>query len=92
MPRHPPTPARDLLRHQVNAAARLAALDGRHPGHWHLHHTALPDGPGDFTPYPAPYYAEHGLWPPGEWLVVLAELVGPDHAQVIAQRGREAGQ
>ena len=74
-------------------AADAAARDGREPGHWQLHHIALPgDGPGDFTPYQAPGYAEHGLRPFGEWLEALAELLGPDHAQVIAQRGREAGQ
>jgi len=65
----------------------------KHPGHWQLHHIALPAGaPSDFTPYRAPGYAEHLTWPLPEWLEQLAELLGPDHAQAIAQRGREAGQ
>jgi hypothetical protein len=79
--------ARAHLRANVQAAE--AACD---PGHWQLHHITLADGPGDFTPYRAPGYAEQGLWPFGEWLEALAEIVGPDHAQVIARRGLEAGQ
>jgi hypothetical protein len=84
--------AREQLHRQVTAAAAAAAADWRHPGHWELHHTALPgDGPGDFTPYRAPDHAEHGLSPLA-FLERLAEILGPDHAQVIAQRGLEAGQ
>ena len=44
------------------------------------------------SPHRAPGYAEQVVWPFGEWLDALAEIFGPDHAQVIAQRGREAGQ
>jgi len=84
--------AREQLRGQVAAAAHAAAADWRHSGHWELHHTALPgDGPGDFTPYRAPEYAEHGLSPLA-FLERLAEVLGPDHADAIAQRGMEAGQ
>ena len=84
--------AREQLRGQVTAAAQAAALDWRHPGHWELHHIALPgDGPGDFTPYRAPEYAEHGLSPLA-FLEHLAEILGPDHARAIAGRGLEAGQ
>ena len=84
--------ARERLRGQVAAAADVAAVDWRHPGHWELHHTALPgDAPGDFTPYRAPDHAEHGLSPLA-FLERLAEVLGPDHAQAIAQRGMEAGQ
>ena len=76
------------LRANIQAAAG-ASLD---PGHWHLHHIGLPVGPGDFTPYQAPEYAEQGLWPFGEWLEALADVLGADHAQGIARRGLEAGQ
>ena len=79
---------RAYLRANVQAAT---AGDGDQ-GHWYLHHIALPDGPGDFTPYRAPDYAEHDVWPPGEWLEALAGVFGPDHAQAIARRGLEAGQ
>lgn len=83
----------EQLRGQVSAAAAAAAGGWWHPGHWELHHTALPgDGPGDFTPYPAPDYAEHGLSPAAALLERLAEILGPGHAQVIARRGLEAGQ
>ena len=61
-------------------------------GHWYLRHIALPDGPGDFTPYQTPDYAEHAVWPPGAWLEALAEILGPNHAQSIARCGLEAGQ
>jgi hypothetical protein len=65
----------------------------RHPGHWQLHHIALPNGaPGDFTPYRAPGYAEHGVWPFAEWLEHLGEVLGADHAQAVTRRGLEAGQ
>jgi hypothetical protein len=80
--------ARAHLQANIEAAAD-ASLD---PGHWPLHHIALPGGPGDFTPYQAPEYAEHSLWPFGEWLEALADVLGPDHAQCIARRGLEAGQ
>ena len=65
----------------------------KHPGHWQLHHIADPTGgPSDFTPYQAPDYAEHGVWPFSDWIEALAETLGPDHAQAIARRGLEAGQ
>ena len=84
--------ARGQLRGQVTAAHDAAAAGWRHPGHWELHHIALPgDGPGDFTPYRAPDYAEHGLSPLA-FLERLAEILGPDHARAITQRGLEAGQ
>jgi len=82
------TTARAHLRANVQAAR---AGDGD-PGHWQLHHIALADGPGDFTPYRAPDYAEHGLRPLGAWTEALSEIFGPDHAQVITRRGLEAGQ
>jgi len=84
--------AREQLHRQVSAAAAAAAADWRHPGHWELHHIALPGGgPGDFTPHRQPEYAEHGLSPAATFLDRLAELLGLDHALAIAQRGLEAG-
>jgi hypothetical protein len=62
----------------------------KHPGHWQLHHIADPTGgPSDFTPFRAPDYAEETLSPLGEWLERLGEILGPDHAAVIAERGRQ---
>jgi hypothetical protein len=63
---------------------------GVHEGHWSLHHIALPaDMPGDFTPVPAPEYAEaqYGI------LALLGELLGldADHARVAAEHELEAG-
>jgi hypothetical protein len=64
----------------------------RHPGHWELHHTALPgDGPGDFTPYRAPEYAEQEYRVHEPLLERLAELLTFDHSAAITQRGMEAG-
>jgi hypothetical protein len=64
----------------------------KHPGHWHLHHIVLPSrSPGDFTPYRAPEYAEQEFGMHEPLLEFLAELFTVDHAQAIAQRGREAG-
>ena len=87
-------PPRDEMTARAHLRSNVhAAMAGqRDPGHWHLHHLALADGPGDFTPYRAPDYAAHGLRPLGEWIEALAEIFGPDHAQVIARRGLEAGQ
>jgi hypothetical protein len=62
-----------------------------HVGHWHLHHIALPGGPGDFTPYEAPDYVEEKLPPLGELVEHLAEVLGMDHVRVIADCGMEAG-
>ena len=89
LPAATPRPPDDKTARAHLRASIQAASSGR----WHEHHIALPAGaPGDFTPYRAPDYAEHVLWPFGEWLEALAEIAGPGHAQVIAQRGLEAGQ
>jgi hypothetical protein len=88
----PEQKARARLQAQVTAAAAAARGAGKHPAHWQLHHIALTSGPGDFTPYPAPQYAEDELSPFGELLERLAEILGPDHARTIAQRGLEAAQ
>jgi hypothetical protein len=87
----PEDKARARLLGQVTAAAAAAPGTGKHPGHWQLHFIALPDGPGDFTPYPAPDYVEEQLSPLGELLERLAEMLGPGYACAIAQRGLEAG-
>jgi hypothetical protein len=98
MTRHktPEEEARARLHAQILGAVGAAGVApgmGRHPGHWQLHHIALPGGgPGDFTPYQAPEYIEEELSPFGELLEHLAEILGPDHAQAIALRGLEAGQ
>jgi hypothetical protein len=64
---------------------------GKHPGHWQLHHTALPSGgPGDFTPYRAPEHAEQEFGVHEQLLEFVAELFTVDHAQAIAQRGLDA--
>jgi hypothetical protein len=90
--RVPPPHDDKSAREHRHANFQAAASASHDPGHWHLHHIALLDGPGDFTPYRAPDYAAHGLFPFGEWLEAMAEIFGPDHAQVIARRGLEAGQ
>jgi hypothetical protein len=90
--RTPEEKARARLYAQVTAAAAAATAVGKHEGHWHLHFAALPAGPGDFTPYEAPEYAEEELSPFAELLELLAEALGPGHARAIAQRGLEAGQ
>jgi hypothetical protein len=87
-----PAEARARLQAQVTAAAAAASAVSKHQGHWHLHFAALPAGPGDFTPYQAPEYAEEELSPFAELLERLAEALGPDHARAITQRGLEAGQ
>jgi hypothetical protein len=76
-----------LLSH-VSAAVAAAEAAGQHEGQWHLRPIALPDGPGDFTPYE---YAEAELSPFGELLGRLSEVLGPDHTQAIAEREVEAG-
>ena len=76
------------LRANVQAAA---AGDG-HPGDWRLHHLAVYAGSGDLTPFAPPDYIEYEFSPWPDWLSELAELFGPDHPSVIAQRGLEAGQ
>jgi RNA-directed DNA polymerase len=47
--------------------------------------------PGDFTRTPIPDYVEEEFSPFGELLGHLAEMLGLDDAQVIAERGMEAG-
>jgi hypothetical protein len=86
----PEEEARARLRAQVAGAAAAAPATGVHEGHWSLHHIALPaDMPGDFTPVPAPEYAEaqYGV------LALLGELLGldADHARVPAEHELEAG-
>ena len=92
MAQTPEEKARARLLAQVLGAAAAAEAAGKHEGDWRLHHVALPAGPGDFTPYPVPEYAEEELSPLGQLLERLAEVLGPDHARAIAQRGLEAGQ
>ena len=86
----PEQEARARLQAQVAGAAAAAPATGVHEGHWSLHHIALPaDMPGDFTPVPAPEYAEaqYGI------LALLGELLGLDagHARVTAEHELEAG-
>jgi hypothetical protein len=92
MAQTPQEQARARLLAQVLGAAAAAEAAGKHEGDWRLHHIALPEGPGDFTPYPVPEYAEEELSPLGQLLERLAEALGPDHAPAIAQHGLEAGQ
>jgi hypothetical protein len=92
MAQTPQEKARARLLAQVLGAAAAAEAAGKHEGDWRLHHVALPAGPGDFTPYPVPEYAEEELSPLGQLLERLAEALGPDYARAIAQRGLEAGQ
>jgi hypothetical protein len=47
--------------------------------------------PGDFTRIPFPEYAEEERSPFGELLEYLAGALGLDRAQVIPERGMEAG-
>ena len=89
-PQTPEEQARARLQAQVFAAAAGSAATGTHEGHWSLHHLALASGPGDFTPYQAPEYVEEELSPLGEFLEHLAEVLGADHARVVAERGLEA--
>ena len=86
----PEQEARARLQAQVAGAAAAAPAMGVHEGHWSLHHIALPaDMPSDFTPVPAPEYAEeqYGI------LALLGELLGLDagHARVTAEHELEAG-
>jgi hypothetical protein len=79
--------ARARLVAQVLGAAAAAEARGQHEGHWQLHHIALPRGPGDFTPYPAPEYVEEefGI------LALLGELLGLEHYLGAPGREMEAG-
>ena len=74
----PEEEARARLHAQVAGAAAAAPAMGMHEGHWSLHHIALPAGmPSDFTPYPAPEYAEEELSLFGELLERLADDARP---------------
>lgn len=64
------------------------------PGHWHLHHSAVHPGPGDWTPYRGPDHVDEKLSPLGELAHQLAEfldIAGPDQHQAAIRRGLEAG-
>ena len=85
------------MLHQTPNGLPLGFETDKHPGHWHLHYITLPAGaPTDFTPYPAPGYAEHTY---GRLRVARGPGRGPrsDHAKAsprpghAAQRGVEAG-
>ena len=87
------TTAREHLAANVDAAGRASLAGGADPGHWQMHHIALPaGGPGDFTPYRAPDYAEEQHLVHEPLLEVLAGLFGVDHVSALRHRGLEAGQ
>jgi hypothetical protein len=90
--RVPPPRDEKTTRAHLRANLQAAMAGDGDPGHWYLHHIALPDSLGDFTPYQTPDYAEHGARSPGEWLEALADVFGHNHAQSIARLGLEAGQ
>jgi hypothetical protein len=78
----PEEEARARLRDQVAGAAAAAPAIGMHEGHWSLHHIALPAHmPGDFTPVPAPEYAEEQLSLFGELLERLATICAAPEAE-----------
>jgi hypothetical protein len=88
--RTPEEKARARLQVQVSGAAAAAPAMGLHEGHWTLHHIALPTNmPGDFSPVPAPEYAEerYGIF------ALLGELLGldADRARLAAECEPEAG-
>jgi hypothetical protein len=90
-----PRPRDDVqARAHLRANVQAAAGGERHPGEWQQHAWYVPDSPGDFTPMKAPDYAElhDGLPVLGELFDRIAEVLTPDHAQVIARRALEAGQ
>lgn len=94
LPDRVPPPRDDkTARAHLRANIQAAATGDKHPGHWHMHFAALPDGlSGDFTPCRPAEYAEEELAPGGAFFEWLAELLGPDHGRAIAERGLEAGQ
>jgi len=95
LPAAVPPPKDDATRRaHLRANVQAAAAGDRHPGDWRSHSWFTVDAPGDFTPVAAPEYAElrDGLPSLGSLLEHLGLWLGPDHAQVIAQRGLEAGQ
>ena len=92
MAQTPEEKARARLLTQVLGAAAAAEASGQHEGHWGLHHIALPGKmSGDFTRTQVPDYVEEEFFPFGELLGYLAEVLGLDHAQAIAECGMEAG-
>lgn len=69
-----------------------AAVGGDgHPGHWSLHHFAIHDGPGDFTPFTPPDYIEVTYWLLPGWLTGPSGILGPDHAHPGRPAELEAG-
>jgi hypothetical protein len=93
LPARVPPPRTDVEhRAHLRANVQAAAAGDGHPGHWSQHFYALPSGPGDLTPFAAPDYIEYEFSLLPDWLAHLGEVFGPDHAQIIAQRGAEAGQ
>jgi hypothetical protein len=89
------TPRRSTdAEHRAHLRANLAAAAAGpgHPGNWRLHHFFVDNSPGDFTPFWPPDYVEHRFSFVVDLLSPLAEIFGPGHAQIIAQRGAEAGQ
>jgi hypothetical protein len=91
LPDRVPPPRDDQTARAHLRANVQAALWHEDPGHWHVHHIALPgDMPGDFTPVRTPEYAEeeHAVHEP--LLEYLAGLFGIDHAQGIQRRGLDA--
>jgi hypothetical protein len=92
----PEEKARAQLLAQVLGAAAAAPGAGEHPGHWSLHHIALPAGPGDFTPQPAPEYVEeeYGVFAQLAEMLGVGELLGLDGGRgpLPAEAQAEAGQ
>ena len=67
-------------------------MSGQHEGYWSSHYIVLPrEMPGDFARIPVPEYAQEELSLFGELFEYLAGVLGLDRAQVIAERGIEAG-
>jgi hypothetical protein len=51
----------------------------KHPGHWELHHVALPGNrPGDFTPVRLPDYAEETSSPIRELVEHVLDVITSD--------------
>jgi hypothetical protein len=97
LPAAVPPPKDDVTtRAHLRANLQAAATGDGHPGEWSLHHYAVHGSPGDFTPFAPEEFIEHqfGFWP--DWLSHIGQVLGPDHGQAIAKRGRaaqlEAGQ
>lgn len=90
----PPPKADATRRAHLRANVQAATAGDGHPGDWQSHAWYAVSSPGDFTPVNAPDYAElrDGLPSLGSLLEHLSRWLAPDHAQIIAQRGIEAGQ